>query len=266
MYLERFMTFQMALQREDCWLPLISYRNSLQAGGDDDTMSVVSGISSRGSTIRSKKAKPVTGKRKLSEGTSLCLKALSSGLWLFSCFTWSLKVGAAMLWDCTKNEIKIVILICSAPFALEQPSCKNERHYSPYTTYPHAQNTLPYRYYVRIVRIMYSLRMSLRITQPYSDLLTLRFLVCSRGKQQQQQWGVAEPRAEHADAGHDAFAASHLHSHAWAKTPAARGRLHGSVYDAAWAAATAASTAPHTPAHSPASPSPDPHGLQVRAR
>uniref|UniRef100_A0A8B9KJ28 Stromal antigen 2b n=1 Tax=Astyanax mexicanus TaxID=7994 RepID=A0A8B9KJ28_ASTMX len=66
MYLERFMTFQMALQREDCWLPLISYRNSLQAGGDDDTMSVVSGISSRGSTIRSKKPKPATGKRKLS--------------------------------------------------------------------------------------------------------------------------------------------------------------------------------------------------------
>uniref|UniRef100_A0A665VDM4 Cohesin subunit SA n=1 Tax=Echeneis naucrates TaxID=173247 RepID=A0A665VDM4_ECHNA len=57
MYLERFMTFQMALQREDCWLPLISYRNSLQAGGDDDTMSVMSGYSSRGSSIRSKKTK-----------------------------------------------------------------------------------------------------------------------------------------------------------------------------------------------------------------
>uniref|UniRef100_A0AAQ5YTG4 Cohesin subunit SA n=1 Tax=Amphiprion ocellaris TaxID=80972 RepID=A0AAQ5YTG4_AMPOC len=71
MYLERFMTFQMALQREDCWLPLISYRNSLQAGGDDDTMSVISGISSRGSTIRSKKSKPATAsKRKLSEGDS----------------------------------------------------------------------------------------------------------------------------------------------------------------------------------------------------
>uniref|UniRef100_A0A674NK08 STAG2 cohesin complex component a n=1 Tax=Takifugu rubripes TaxID=31033 RepID=A0A674NK08_TAKRU len=56
MYLERFMTFQMALQRDDCWLPLISYRNSLQVGGDDDTMSVVSGISSRGSS-RSKKSK-----------------------------------------------------------------------------------------------------------------------------------------------------------------------------------------------------------------
>uniref|UniRef100_A0A8C0YSP2 Cohesin subunit SA n=2 Tax=Cyprinidae TaxID=7953 RepID=A0A8C0YSP2_CYPCA len=70
-YLERFMTFQMALQREDCWLPLISYRNSLQAGGDDDTMSVVSGISSRGSSVRSKKAKPATGKRKLPEGKTI---------------------------------------------------------------------------------------------------------------------------------------------------------------------------------------------------
>uniref|UniRef100_A0A8C4IMY7 Cohesin subunit SA n=1 Tax=Dicentrarchus labrax TaxID=13489 RepID=A0A8C4IMY7_DICLA len=71
MYLERFMTFQMALQREDCWLPLISYRNSLQVGGDDDTMSVISGISSRGSTIRSKKSKPAaSSKRKLPEGDS----------------------------------------------------------------------------------------------------------------------------------------------------------------------------------------------------
>uniref|UniRef100_A0A673YBP0 Cohesin subunit SA n=1 Tax=Salmo trutta TaxID=8032 RepID=A0A673YBP0_SALTR len=68
LYLERFMTFQMALQREDCWLPLISYRNSLQAGGDDDTMSVISGYSSRSSSIRTKKAKPAsTGKRKLPE-------------------------------------------------------------------------------------------------------------------------------------------------------------------------------------------------------
>uniref|UniRef100_A0A8B9KL84 Cohesin subunit SA n=1 Tax=Astyanax mexicanus TaxID=7994 RepID=A0A8B9KL84_ASTMX len=79
MYLERFMTFQMALQREDCWLPLISYRNSLQAGGDDDTMSVVSGISSRGSTIRSKKPKPATGKRKLSEAEE---SSSSSDMWL----------------------------------------------------------------------------------------------------------------------------------------------------------------------------------------
>uniref|UniRef100_A0A3Q3X0P1 Cohesin subunit SA n=1 Tax=Mola mola TaxID=94237 RepID=A0A3Q3X0P1_MOLML len=73
MYLERFMTFQMALQREDCWLPLISYRNSLQVGGDDDTMSVISGISSRGSTVRSKKSKPATAnKRKLPEEENSC--------------------------------------------------------------------------------------------------------------------------------------------------------------------------------------------------
>lgn len=63
------MTFQMALQREDCWLPLIAYRNSLQAGADDDNMSVISSYSSRGSSIRSKKSKPAnTSKRKLPEG------------------------------------------------------------------------------------------------------------------------------------------------------------------------------------------------------
>uniref|UniRef100_A0A665VDV8 Cohesin subunit SA n=1 Tax=Echeneis naucrates TaxID=173247 RepID=A0A665VDV8_ECHNA len=84
MYLERFMTFQMALQREDCWLPLISYRNSLQAGGDDDTMSVMSGYSSRGSSIRSKKTKPPAAaagtsaaKRKLPEEES----SSSSEVW-----------------------------------------------------------------------------------------------------------------------------------------------------------------------------------------
>uniref|UniRef100_G3Q3N3 Cohesin subunit SA n=1 Tax=Gasterosteus aculeatus aculeatus TaxID=481459 RepID=G3Q3N3_GASAC len=84
MYLERFMTFQMALQREDCWLPLISYRNSLQAGGDDDTMSVMSGYSSRGSSVRSKKIKPPgatagtsAAKRKLPEEES----SSSSEVW-----------------------------------------------------------------------------------------------------------------------------------------------------------------------------------------
>uniref|UniRef100_A0A672M6P6 Cohesin subunit SA n=1 Tax=Sinocyclocheilus grahami TaxID=75366 RepID=A0A672M6P6_SINGR len=61
LYLERFMTFQMALQRDDCWLPLISYRNSLQAGADDDTLSVISGMSSR-SSARSRRSKPPAAK------------------------------------------------------------------------------------------------------------------------------------------------------------------------------------------------------------
>lgn len=78
MYLERFMTFQMALQREDCWLPLISYRNSLQAGGDDDTMSVMSGYSSRGSSIRSKKTKPPA----VTAGTSAAKRKLPEGIML----------------------------------------------------------------------------------------------------------------------------------------------------------------------------------------
>ncbi|MGH0172611.1 UNVERIFIED_CONTAM: hypothetical protein FKN15_063863 [Acipenser sinensis] len=77
-YLEKFMTFQMALRREDCWLPLISYRNSLQVGGDDDTMSVISGISSRGS-VRSKKTKPATAKRKVAEAEE---SSSSDGMWM----------------------------------------------------------------------------------------------------------------------------------------------------------------------------------------
>ncbi|KAL2095190.1 hypothetical protein ACEWY4_009909 [Coilia grayii] len=82
LYLERFMTFQMALQREDCWLPLISYRSSLQAGADDDTMSVLSGISSRGST-RSKKSKTpsVSSKRKLPEEEGSC-SSTDAAMWM----------------------------------------------------------------------------------------------------------------------------------------------------------------------------------------
>ncbi|TRY95235.1 hypothetical protein DNTS_023077 [Danionella cerebrum] len=72
LYLERFMTFQMALQRDDCWLPLISYRNSLQTGADDDTLSVVSGMSSR-SSVRGRRSKPpAASKRKLPEEDSSC--------------------------------------------------------------------------------------------------------------------------------------------------------------------------------------------------
>uniref|UniRef100_A0A8C3VCC6 Cohesin subunit SA n=1 Tax=Catharus ustulatus TaxID=91951 RepID=A0A8C3VCC6_CATUS len=84
-YLEKFMTFQMSLRREDVWLPLMSYRNSLLAGGDDDTMSVISGISSRGSTVRNKKTKPATGKRKVPEGHYTVLTEESSSsdsMWL----------------------------------------------------------------------------------------------------------------------------------------------------------------------------------------
>ncbi|KAF7244823.1 Cohesin subunit SA-2 [Varanus komodoensis] len=78
-YLEKFMTFQMSLRREDVWLPLMSYRNSLLAGGDDDTMSVISGISNRGSTVRNKKTKPATGKRKLPEAEE---SSSSDSMWM----------------------------------------------------------------------------------------------------------------------------------------------------------------------------------------
>uniref|UniRef100_A0A4W3JFM7 Cohesin subunit SA n=1 Tax=Callorhinchus milii TaxID=7868 RepID=A0A4W3JFM7_CALMI len=80
----KFMGDQMALHREDVWLPLISYRNSLLTGNDDDTMSVVSGYSSRGSSVRSKKTKPATGKRKLPEGNiiSLTREESNDGSWI----------------------------------------------------------------------------------------------------------------------------------------------------------------------------------------
>ncbi|XP_053555095.1 cohesin subunit SA-2 [Bombina bombina] len=78
-YLEKFMTFQMSLRREDVWLPLMSYRNSLLAGGDDDNMSVMSGMSGRGSSMRSKKTKPATGKRKIPEAEE---SSSSESMWL----------------------------------------------------------------------------------------------------------------------------------------------------------------------------------------
>lgn len=90
------MTFQMSLRREDVWLPLMSYRNSLLAGGDDDTMSVISGISSRGSTVRSKKSKPSTGKRKVVEGMQLALsKNIVHSLYIYPlCLTTELSLGS----------------------------------------------------------------------------------------------------------------------------------------------------------------------------
>ncbi|MEE6496982.1 hypothetical protein FKM82_002547 [Ascaphus truei] len=78
-YLEKFMSFQMSLRREDVWLPLMSYRNSLLAGGDDDTMSVMSGMSGRGSSMRNKKTKPATGKRKIPEAEE---SSSSESMWL----------------------------------------------------------------------------------------------------------------------------------------------------------------------------------------
>ncbi|GAA6078020.1 cohesin subunit SA-2a, partial [Tachysurus ichikawai] len=82
MYLERYMTFQMSLQREECWLPLISYRNSLQAGADDDTLSVLSGVSGRGSA-RSRKPRinPAPSKRKLPEEESSC-SSTDASMWM----------------------------------------------------------------------------------------------------------------------------------------------------------------------------------------
>uniref|UniRef100_A0A8C1BD69 Cohesin subunit SA n=2 Tax=Cyprinus carpio TaxID=7962 RepID=A0A8C1BD69_CYPCA len=67
-YLENFMTEQMMERREDIWLPLISYRNSLLTGGDEDRMSITSGSSSsKGGSIRSKKGRPPLHKKRIEE-------------------------------------------------------------------------------------------------------------------------------------------------------------------------------------------------------
>lgn len=100
------MTFQMALQRDDCWLPLISYRNSLQVGGDDDTMSVVSGISSRGSS-RSKKSKTATAnKRKLPEGEDLakCVTLVTLKCVLLYISSVALSKNGAVICFCVVEE------------------------------------------------------------------------------------------------------------------------------------------------------------------
>uniref|UniRef100_A0AAZ3SDY6 Cohesin subunit SA n=1 Tax=Oncorhynchus tshawytscha TaxID=74940 RepID=A0AAZ3SDY6_ONCTS len=68
----KFMSESMSERREDVWLPLISYRNSLLTGGEDgDRMSVTSGASSKTSSIRSKKGRTPIHKSKRIEGGSV---------------------------------------------------------------------------------------------------------------------------------------------------------------------------------------------------
>uniref|UniRef100_A0A8D2NRH2 Cohesin subunit SA n=1 Tax=Zosterops lateralis melanops TaxID=1220523 RepID=A0A8D2NRH2_ZOSLA len=81
-YLEKFLTEQMMERREDVWLPLISYRNSLVTGGEDDRMSVNSGSSSsKASSVRNKKGRPPLHKKRV-EGCVLSLDESLEGSWL----------------------------------------------------------------------------------------------------------------------------------------------------------------------------------------
>lgn len=59
------MSESMSERREDVWLPLISYRNSLLTGGDEDHMSVTSGSSSKAGSVRSKKGRPPVHKKRI---------------------------------------------------------------------------------------------------------------------------------------------------------------------------------------------------------
>uniref|UniRef100_A0A3Q1HPT3 Cohesin subunit SA n=1 Tax=Anabas testudineus TaxID=64144 RepID=A0A3Q1HPT3_ANATE len=76
-YLEKFMSESMSERREDVWLPLISYRNSLLTGGDEDHMSVTSGSSSKAGSVRSKKGRPPLHKKRI-EGKELSVE----GSWM----------------------------------------------------------------------------------------------------------------------------------------------------------------------------------------
>lgn len=62
------MSESMSERREDVWLPLISYRNSLLTGGDEDHMSVTSGSSSKAGSVRSKKGRPPIHKKRIEGG------------------------------------------------------------------------------------------------------------------------------------------------------------------------------------------------------
>lgn len=71
------MSESMSERREDVWLPLISYRNSLLTGGEEDHMSVTSGSSSKTGSVRSKKGRPPLHKKRI-EGEHLA--ELDSGV------------------------------------------------------------------------------------------------------------------------------------------------------------------------------------------
>uniref|UniRef100_A0A8C5D5N4 Cohesin subunit SA n=1 Tax=Gadus morhua TaxID=8049 RepID=A0A8C5D5N4_GADMO len=83
-YLEKFMSETMSERREDVWLPLISYRNSLLTGGDEgDRMSVTSGSSSKTGSVRSKKGRPPLHKKRIEVCVCVCAEESSvEGSWL----------------------------------------------------------------------------------------------------------------------------------------------------------------------------------------
>uniref|UniRef100_A0A8D0AWN7 Cohesin subunit SA n=1 Tax=Sander lucioperca TaxID=283035 RepID=A0A8D0AWN7_SANLU len=81
-YLEKFMSESMSERREDVWLPLISYRNSLLTGGDEDHMSVTSGSSSKAGSVRSKKGRPPVTRFIWVGCAALNLCSSVEGLWM----------------------------------------------------------------------------------------------------------------------------------------------------------------------------------------
>lgn len=112
-------------RREDVWLPLISYRNSLVTGGEDDRMSVNSGSSSsKTSSVRNKKGRPPLHKKRVegwygftlpSRGISHFLSTLQLSLYLVCSESKALVLQIAIKLQhlCMRNSL---IIPCSCLF------------------------------------------------------------------------------------------------------------------------------------------------------
>ncbi len=125
----------------------------------------------------------------------------------------------------------------------------------------HRTKTLPLFFFYYLLCSNTHHNMEETISHYFHFIATLTIVVLSvcRGEQQ-QQWCMDEPWAEHADASHDAFTPPHLHRHERAQTPASWGELHGGVLHDPRSA-----TAARTPSDPSATTPPNTLGLQVRA-
>lgn len=117
-------------RREDVWLPLISYRNSLVTGGEDDRMSVNSGSSSsKASSVRNKKGRPPLHKKRVEGSYGFML--LGRGISHFVCIlqpsflevlmVYQLMVKYMIYSVCSKNKTSVLQI----PIKLESVFMRN---------------------------------------------------------------------------------------------------------------------------------------------
>lgn len=99
------MSESMSERREDVWLPLISYRNSLLTGGDEDHMSVTSGSSSKTGSVRSKKGRPPLHKKRI-EGETGAQTQMRVTLYLGR-----LICTVSVTWNCVSDTINFSLCV-----------------------------------------------------------------------------------------------------------------------------------------------------------